>query len=170
MAKIPAKNIILLVAIIMATLWLSAVANGKISVGGYPIEYDSTLESDTNGNGKNDRTSYYLNGVLTFTAYDENEDGKPDLWLRFKNGDTIDLELADKNGDGEPDLITEITPQEKAEVIYDSGARGESTSVISTLLVLAIIAAAGAYFSRELLVKQLAALKKHINSRSESRS
>ena len=117
------KTTIIGIALLFLPVFVFA-KEGMLEVGDYTIEYDQALETDTNNNGTNDRVSYYLKEQLVFTAYDENEDGKQDLWFRFTNGDTVDLELADKNADGKPDIVTEVSAQEKAEVIYDTKAGG----------------------------------------------
>ncbi|MEK7493646.1 MAG: hypothetical protein AAB630_00665 [Patescibacteria group bacterium] len=154
------KKIIVAVAIACLPAFVFAQsAVQTLKVGDYTIEYDKTLEADTNSNGKNDRTSYYLKDQLVFTAYDENEDGKQDLWFRFKNGDAVDLELADKNADGKPDMITEVDAQEKAEVIYDADADGGSSFKTFFFIAIAIVATAAVYFGRTFLIKQLSAFK-----------
>jgi len=117
------KTTIVTIAILFLPV-LAFAKEGVLEIGDYTIEYDQAFEADTNNNGTNDRVSYYLKEQLVFTAYDENEDGKQDLWFRFTNGDAVDLELSDKNADGKPDTITEVNAQEKAEVIYDTQAGG----------------------------------------------
>lgn len=117
------KTTIVGLALLCAPIFTFA-KEGVLEIGEYTIEYDQTHEADTNDNGKNDRTSYYFKEQLVFTAYDENEDGKQDLWFRFTNGDTVDLELADTDGDGDPNTIAEVNAQEKADVIYDTEASG----------------------------------------------
>jgi len=125
-----------------------------LKVGGYVVEYDKKLDADTNTNGKNDRASYYLKDQLVFAAYDENEDGKSDLWFRYKNGETADVELADANADGKPDTITELDPQEKAEVVFDARAKQRSSSGgLYAVLGIAIIVGA-AFFGKKLLKRQ----------------
>lgn len=154
------KKIVIALAIAcMPALAFAQSAAQTLTVGDYAIEYDQKLEADTNNNGKNDRTSYYRNEQLVFTAYDENEDGKQDLWFRFKNGDAVDLELADTDGNGKPDIITEVDAQEKAEVIYNAKAGGGSSFKTFFFIVIAIVLVVAAYFGREFFMKQLSAFK-----------
>lgn len=119
--------------------------SAKETIGGYPLEYDQALPADTNGNGTPDRTSYYLGDRLVWSAYDEDEDGEADLWLRYRNGDMVDLELTDTNGDGEPEKIAEFDLGEKREVIYDSEADLASSGgspLLGTLVLLGLAAVA----------------------------
>ena len=136
---------------VMAALALflsfTAFAQAKpetLKIGDYVIEYDQKIQADTDADGKDDRQSYYLKDQLVFVAYDENGDGKPNLWFRYTNGDTVDLELADKNTDGKPDTITEIDSNGKAEVIFDTGGShgGSSLSSLYVLIVIPLLGAA----------------------------
>lgn len=126
---------------------------GVLEVGDYTIEHDQSFEADTNDNGKNDRTSYYMSGQLVFTAYDENEDGKQDLWFRFKNGDVVDLELSDTNSDGDPDVITEVDAQEKAEVIYSEEAGGGIMFGLVFFIVMGSLALA--FWQRKFIAQKI---------------
>lgn len=117
--------------------------SAKETIGGYPLEYDQTLSADTDGNGTPDRTSYYLGNRLVWSAYDEDEDGAADLWLRYRNGDMVDLELTDQNGDGKPEKIAEFDTAEKREVIFDSEAApasGGSSPLLGALVILGLAA------------------------------
>lgn len=120
------------------------VAAKGLQVGEYSVEYDEARPADTNENGTNDRTSYYKAGVLVFTAYDENEDGKDDLWFRYRADGAVDLELADSGTDGRPDMITEVDASEKAEMIYNSGARNRSP--IIWIVIAIIVGGVSAWF------------------------
>lgn len=154
------KKMIVAVAIACLPVFVFAQSTPQtLKVGDYTIEYDQKLEGDTNNNGKNDRASYYRNEKLVFTAYDENEDGKQDLWFRFKNGETVDLELADTDGNGKPDIITEVDVQERAEVIYDAKAVGGFSFKTFFFIVIAIVLVVAAYFGRAFFMKQLSAFK-----------
>lgn len=132
--------------IAIAVLCGPLISFAKESVAGYPLEFDQKLEADTNGNGVNDRTSYYIGDRITWTVYDEDENGKPDVWLRYANGDTLDLELYDRDGDGEPETITEFDGQENAEVIYDADVPGGTSSswlwwlIGVVVLIVAVVA------------------------------
>jgi len=158
------KKIVIALAVACMPVFVLAQSGAQtLKVRDYTTEYDQKLEADTNNNGKNDRTSYYFKDQLVFTAYDENEDGKQDLWFRFKNGETVDLELADKDGNGKPDVITEVDVQEKAEVIYDAKAGGGSSSGTFFFIAIIIEFAVVAYFKREFLARQLSAFKSRKN-------
>lgn len=152
------NNTMKFLAFIAAVTLLSPLSAGAkgLEIGSYSIEYDEAVEADTNGNGTNDRVSYYQNGVLQWAAYDEDEDGEPDLWFRYKGGDVVDLELRDRDGDGEPDRIAEIDYQEKADVVYDSEIAKElpSEGSFSPWLIGALILAA-LFFGRKFIKKIL---------------
>ncbi len=114
----------------------------KETIGNYPLEYDTRMEADTNGNGKNDRTSYYQGDTLVWSAYDEDENGKPDLWLRYKGGDTIDLEIHDADGNGEPEKIAEFV-QDRREIIYDAEAEFAGGSSFSWKYIALLLLGVG---------------------------
>lgn len=143
------------IKILLATVIIAApfgAYSKDLTIGDYAMTFDQTFEADTDGNGTNDRTSYYQGDTLMWAAYDEDENGKADLWLRYKNGDSVDLELYDRDGDGEPDKIVEVDSQEKTEVIYDAAAKGASSPSSFAALIIALVlggAAAGWYFWRE---------------------
>ena len=112
------------------------------NIGDYTIEYDRKVESDTDGDGKNDRTSYYGGDTLLWSAYDESKDGTPDLWMRFRGGDTVDLELFDRDGNSEPDKIAEYDQGARREVVFDDrvSTPGSSSNAILFLVFGVIIA------------------------------
>lgn len=135
-----------IVLLLLLALPLAVLA--KETIGDYVLEFDEKIETDTDGNGKNDRTSYYKNNVLVWSAFDDDEDGEPDLWLRYKNGDIVDLEISDPNGDGNPDKIAEFDYQGKRELIYDSGAEfaGSNSLSMTYVLIIGILTIAGAWY------------------------
>lgn len=147
-------NITILLAVIA---FLPLAGYAKEMIGDYVLEYDEKIEADTNNDGKNDRTTYYLGNRLVWSAYDEDGNGKPDLWLRYKNGDTVDLELHDPDGNGEPDKIAEFDYQGKREVIYDSEEEFAKNSYFGMYTVLMLIAIIGIaiYFGRNFIYKKL---------------
>ena len=126
---------------------LPLAGHAKEAIGGYALEYDQKYETDTDNNGKNDRTSYYQGDRLVWSAYDEDENGKADLWIRYRDGDTPDLELVDYNSDGDPDKISEFDYQGKREVIYDTVE--ESSSGIIKLIIFAAIAGLAVYLANK---------------------
>ena len=145
------KNInkFLLSIFLLLVLFPAVHASAKLAVGDYTFEFDEKFEADTDGDGKTDRISYYQGGTLVLAAYDQNKDGKSDLWLRYKNGDTVDLELEDTNGDGSPDYIAEVAPNEKAEVIFNSNiAGGSAGGVLKTVFYAFLIGGAGYYIAK----------------------
>lgn len=112
-----------------------------LEIGDRTISYDRVVEADENENGVNDRTTYYLGEEMVFTAYDENENGKADLWLGWKDGESVELELADQNGDGTPDSAFRVTPEEVSEPVSAKdadGARYDGTLFILGLLALVL--------------------------------
>ena len=125
-------------AFLLVLLLLPSGVFAKEMIGDYLLEYDQKIEADTDGNGKNDRTSYYLGERLVWSSYDEDENGEPDFWLRYKNGDTVDLEIYDPDGDGEPEKIAEFDYQGKREVIYDSEAEFAGNSPLSYVVYIYI--------------------------------
>ena len=108
------------IALLVVFLSVSPSLAAKLTVGEYVFEFDEKVKADTDANGTDDRTTYYQKGQMVLSVYDENENGRPDVWIRYANGDTADLELADKNGDGNPDMIVEINAQGKADVLLDT--------------------------------------------------
>lgn len=147
-------NTLFKIIIILSAAVLPYAVSAKEMIGDYVLEYDLKTVADTNGDGTDDRTSYYKGDALIWSAYDENGDGKPDLWMRYKNGDTIDLELFDPDGDGEPDKITEFNAQEKAEVVYDNGAEfAGGGSAVNYVLIALVLAAA--WFYRKYFILQI---------------
>ena len=150
------KHIFFFVLLIGAAAFAPADTFAKETIGGYVVEFDHKLEADTDGNGTNDRTSYYLGDRLMWSAYDEDGNGEADLWLRYRNGDTVDLEITDKNGDREADTIAEYNTQEKREVIFDAG-QAESSSWTNSV-ILGFIVGIGAWqaWNRKEELKKLA--------------
>lgn len=143
-------------AFLLVLLMLPSGVFAKEMIGDYLLEYDQKIEADTDGNGKNDRTSYYQGERLVWSAYDEDENGEPELWLRYKNGDIVDLELYDPDGDGEPDKIAEFDYQGKREVIYDSEAEFAGSSSLSFLvyIYIGVGLAIAVFFGKRYLVRK----------------
>ena len=120
----------------------------KEAIGNYVLEFDEKIQADADGNGKNDRMSYYKSGILAWSVFDNNENGEPDLWLRYKNGDTVDLEISDADENGKPDTIAEFDYQGKRELIYDANVEftGDSFGVTYALAAAAVVAAGAWYY------------------------
>ena len=116
-----------------------------IQVGDYSFEYTENFPSDTNGNGVDDRTSFYNGNSLVLTAYDADENGSPELWFVYDGEDNVKMELEDKNADGVPDETVEIGKNE--EVLARSSEEGSSfwtkpliwIFIIFILVLIAII-------------------------------
>lgn len=140
------QNIVIKLLITVTVIALPFGAYAKeFGVGDYPIIFDQKLEADTSGNGVNDRTSYYQGDLLVWTAYDEDENGEWETWFRYKGGDSVDLELYDRDGNGTPDRIVEVDAQEKPEVIYDAAFEGGTfSSATTTVIVILVLGGAGA--------------------------
>ena len=135
---------------------IPAVVFAKETIGDYVIEFDQKLESDTNDDGKNDLTSYYLGDRLVWSASDNDRDGKLDLWLRYRNGDAVDLELYDTDSDGNPDKIAEFDYQGKREVVYDSSAKFPSESSFTSSIIWLLALAGIGYVGYRYKVKKTA--------------
>lgn len=135
------QNIIgTVIALGFACLLAPIVYAETLEVGGIAITYDQSFETDFDGNGTSDRTSYYAGDTLVFTAFDLDENGKPELWLRYKGGDTVDLELADTTGDGEPDSEVTVFPNEKVEVVYDESGEASDDAAWKNWLFVGLLA------------------------------
>lgn len=96
-----------------------AQVSGAVRLGKHQIEYDEIFTDDSDGNGTRDRRSYYKNGLLVLAAWDTDKDGKNDLWLRFKEGEFIDLEAYDSNNDGSLDKIVRVDKNEEISGLYE---------------------------------------------------
>lgn len=107
--------------IIILLISSSPVSADSIEVGKYKVEYDTLVVADTDMDGINDRTSYYQDEVLVFTAYDRDNNGKPDLWFRYDDELSLDLEIVDSDSDGEPDVFSHIDEEEAVTRIDGEG-------------------------------------------------
>ena len=64
-------------------------------------------------------TSYYDGESLVMTAYDQDENGKADVWVLYREDLTVERELYDTDGDGEVDIISEFDKEEN--IISETG-------------------------------------------------
>lgn len=102
-----------LLALTVVLWFLTApVVADTVGVGPYDVVFDEAVQADPDEDGFEERTSYYLNGTLVATVYDNDGDGKPDLWFRYDDELYLDLEVVDENGDGEPDVVHHINREE----------------------------------------------------------
>ncbi|MDO8516414.1 MAG: hypothetical protein Q7S28_04130 [bacterium] len=154
------------IAVAFATSFLLvggvSYAKQTLEVGDYEIVFDTVREADTDGNGTTDRWSYYQGEALAATAYDEDGDGKSDLWLRYRTDGTVDLELADSDSNGKPDIIMEIAANEKAEIIYnanDPAVPGASSGWLWSALKLAVLGGLAYFAYRKNILTKENALK-----------
>lgn len=133
------KLILLFIIAIMAF----SVAAESVRVGGYKVKYDQVIEGDSDYDGINDRTSYYLEDVLVFSAYDTDGDGKQDMWFTYANGTDMNVAMRDTTGDGKPENV--LTYDEKGKILDEE----ERLNLPWGLLFLGgvVIAAILAYFS-----------------------
>ncbi len=124
--------------ILVAAILSNFVSAGStITIGEHTIDYDEFLQSDTDNNGMNDRQSYYKNDALVFTAYDRNEDGKPDLWFRYDDELRLDLEIVDQNKDGTPDEFHQFDVNEN--IIELPKSSGDNMILIVVVIIIIII-------------------------------
>ncbi len=93
--------------VVLLLMLPAAYAVETLKVGGYKIQYDQVLKGDSDFDGINDRTSYYLDDELVFAAFDTDGDGKADMWFRYPDGMHKDLAMRDTNGNGRPENILE---------------------------------------------------------------
>ncbi len=83
-----------------------------VNLGEYSVEYDEIFTDDSNGDGREEMTLYYLNDVLVASTEDTNQDGKPDFWLRYTPDWYADMEIRDTDLDGKPDEFTLVDENE----------------------------------------------------------
>lgn len=95
----------LLIFLFIISLVSTIVIADNVKVGGYKITYDEIIEGDSDFDGVNDRTSYYLEDILVFSAYDTNGDGEQDMWFTYVNGTDNEVAMRDTTGDGKPENI-----------------------------------------------------------------
>ena len=95
-----------------------------IRIGRYEIEFDESSGEDSDGDGKVDKVSYYLRDSLVLTAWDEDGNGKAELWFIYDEEEYLVQEVADTDGDGRPDEFTRMSRDEKV-VEVEAGAEAE---------------------------------------------
>lgn len=113
---------------------MSIVSADKIKIGGHKIIYDQIIYGDSNYDGINDRTSYYLNDELVFTAYDTNEDGFPDMWFTYTNGTYVDTAMRDQTGDNKPENI--VTYNQDGKVINEKKVLNLPWNIIIPIILV----------------------------------
>ncbi len=84
-----------------------------VRLGTHRIKFDRVFADDTDDDGYLDRRSFYKDGLLVLTAWDTNKDGSFDLWLRFADGEYVDLEARDLSGDGQLDTLVRVSENEE---------------------------------------------------------
>ena len=134
------KKIIILIIMLMIAVPL--VSADKIRVGGEKVIYDEVIEGDSDFDGINDRTSYYLEDVLVFSAYDTNSDGEPDMWFTYVNETYPEIAMRDTTGDGKPENV--ISYNEKGEIINEEVRENRPWGLI--ILIAIVVAGAGTYY------------------------
>ena len=79
------------------------------------VEFDNGFDETVAGaDGSTvERKALYADGLLTFTAYDTDRDGKDDLWFQYDDELHLKLEMRDTNGDGKPDRLIYYDKDEK---------------------------------------------------------
>jgi hypothetical protein len=76
---------------------------GFITLGKYQIVYDEFFKDDTDEDGIINKTSYFKEGNLVLTVWDNNQDGIPDSWFHYDEEEYLILQADDLNADGKPD-------------------------------------------------------------------
>ena len=85
---------------------------GTVKIGATKVRFNQVFADDTSGDGNFDRRSYYQDDLLVLSAWDTNLDGSFDLWLRFVEGDYVNLEARDLSGDGRIDELVRVDENE----------------------------------------------------------
>lgn len=120
----------------------SFVLADKARIGGYTVEYDQAVEGDSDYDGVDDRTSYYLDDVLVFSAYDTDGDGEKDMWFTYTNGTYKEAAMRDADGNGRPDDI--LTYDEEGVVVsekHKSSIPGGWGTIVGALVLAGLIVA-----------------------------
>lgn len=76
------------------------------------MHYDATRNADTDFDGKIDGVSYYRAGRLVASAFDDDGDGRHDLWLAYDDTLRLELELVGRDRDGDADVSRKISATE----------------------------------------------------------
>ena len=87
------------------------------------VPYTEISKFDQNENGEIDKWSYKNKNSITLTAYDTNNDKKPDLWLKYDDNQVLDLEIHDTDKDGTPDIFFELSEDGKIKNKYGDGLK-----------------------------------------------
>jgi len=86
---------------------------GFITLGKYQIVYDEFFKDDTDEDGIIDKISYFKEGNLVLTVWDNNQDGKPDSWFHYDEEEYLILQTEDLNADGQPDEFLHFNREEE---------------------------------------------------------
>lgn len=86
---------------------------GFFNLGKYQIAYDEFFKDDTDEDGIIDKTSYFKEGNLILTVWDNNQDGTPDLWFQYDDEEYLIVQASDLNADGRPDKFLHFDRGEK---------------------------------------------------------
>ena len=132
--------------------------SGNIKIGNYNVAFDEAFVSDPDGDGFNERTSYYLGGALVLTVYDNNKDGQSDLWFRYDGDLSLNLEVYDNNLDGAPDEF--LTMDESEQVVNVEKTKEETLAAPSSsrnvYLVVVLLVVVALLLGMKLLKKRSA--------------
>ena len=91
--------------LILLLLCVSIASAETIKIGGEKVVYDEIIEGDSDFDGVDDRTSYYLNDELIFSAYDTDGDGEADMWFKYTGDSVLETAMRDTTGDGQPENL-----------------------------------------------------------------
>jgi len=126
--------------LLLLLLFASCAGAQSVRVGGQRVVYDEVIRGDSDYDGVDDRTSYYLEDVLVFSAYDTDGDGEQDMWFTYVEGTYPKTAMRDTTGDGRPENI--VTLDKTGAIVKEADGRSGRTTVIivATLLVLVLVA------------------------------
>jgi hypothetical protein len=137
------RYLIIRIAAASALLLASPAAHAQetmtATVAGRVVTYDRAVEADTDDDGTNDRTTYYMGASMVMTAYDEDQDGRHELWFFYDEEERVNAEAADEDGDGSADAIVPIGPDEQVMEAAPAPEDDAGVSLMLPLIVAAII-------------------------------
>lgn len=130
--------------------------SAHVTIGAEPLAYQEAFAKDRDGDGVADRVSYYDGERLVASAFDDDGDGRFDLWIAYDAELHVTREAVDRDHDGVADVVRMLTTDGHvagevmlaAPVRSDAGAAERPTLPIdprlggaAAILVIAAVAA-----------------------------